>query len=48
MTNPLLELKALGQSAWLDDIDRGQQRSGLFQRLIDQDGITGKSLTPFL
>ena len=24
MTNPLLELKALGQSVWLDDIDRGQ------------------------
>ena len=23
MTNPLLELKALGQSVWLDDIDRG-------------------------
>ena len=34
MTNPLLELKSLGQSVWLDDIDRGQQRSGLFQRLI--------------
>lgn len=23
MTNPLLELKVLGQSVWLDDIDRG-------------------------
>jgi transaldolase len=46
MTNPLLELKALGQSVWLDDIDRGQQRSGLFQRLIDQDGITGATGNP--
>jgi transaldolase len=46
MTNPLLELKALGQSVWLDDIDRGQQRSGLFQRLIDEDGITGATGNP--
>src|SRR6516164_5427744 len=46
MTNPLLELKALGQSVWLDDIDRGQQHSGLFQRLIDQDGITGATGNP--
>ncbi len=46
MTNPLLELKALGQSVWLDDIDRGQQRSGQFQRLIDEDGITGATGNP--
>ncbi len=46
MTNPLLELKTLGQSIWLDDIDRGQQRSGLFQRLIDEDGITGATGNP--
>ena len=36
MTNPLLELKALGQSVWLDDIDRGQLRSGAFGRLIER------------
>jgi transaldolase len=46
MSNPLLELKALGQSVWLDDIDRGQLRSGLFQRLIDEDGITGATGNP--
>src|SRR5215471_15487563 len=46
MTNPLLELKTLGQSVWLDDIDRGQLRSGLFQRLIDEDGITGATGNP--
>jgi len=34
MTNPLLELKALGQSVWLDDIDREQLLSGQFQHLI--------------
>ena len=46
MTNPLLELKTLGQSVWLDDIDRGQQRSGLFQRLMNEDGITGATGNP--
>jgi hypothetical protein len=33
MTNPLLQLKALGQSVWLDDIDRKYLLSGLFRRL---------------
>ena len=33
MANPLLELKVLGQSVWLDDIDRGQLLSGAFERL---------------
>jgi transaldolase len=46
MTNPLLELKALGQSVWLDDIDRGQLRSSLVQRLINEDGITGATGNP--
>src|SRR3989440_11306194 len=46
MTNPLLELRALGQSVWLDDIDRGQLRSGLFRRLIDEDGLSGATGNP--
>src|SRR5436309_7439477 len=46
MTNPLIELKALGQSVWLDDIDRGQLRSGLFGRLIDEDGLSGATGNP--
>ncbi|HEX9134155.1 MAG TPA: transaldolase [Ktedonobacteraceae bacterium] len=46
MTNPLLELKALGQSVWLDDIDRGQLRSGLFERLIVEDGLSGATGNP--
>jgi transaldolase len=46
MTNPLLQLKALRQSVWLDDIDRGQLRSGLFRRLIDDDGLTGATGNP--
>jgi transaldolase len=46
MTNPLRELKALGQSVWLDDIDRGQLRSGLFGRLVDEDGLAGATGNP--
>ena len=46
MTNPLLELKTLGQSVWLDDIDRGQLHSGLFRRLIDEDGLSGATGNP--
>jgi transaldolase len=46
MTNPLGQLKALGQSIWYDDIDRGELRSGLFGRLIDEDGITGATGNP--
>lgn len=46
MTNPLLRLKALGQSVWLDDIDRAQLRSGLFGCLIEEDGLSGATGNP--
>ena len=46
MTNPLLELKTLRQSIWLDDIDRGDLRSGRFGRLIDEDGLSGATGNP--
>ncbi len=46
MTNPLLELKALEQIVWLDDIDRGYLLSGQFQRLIDEDGLSGATGNP--
>src|SRR5438128_5676103 len=46
MTNPLLELKALGQSVWLDDIDRGDLLSGRFKRLIEEDGLAGATGNP--
>ena len=35
MANPLLELKTLGQSVWLDDIDRGQLQDEGVQRFAD-------------
>ena len=46
MTNPLRELEALGQSVWLDDIDREHLRSGLFEQLITQDGLSGATGNP--
>ncbi len=46
MTNPLLELKQLGQSIWLDSIRRGHIRSGGLQKLIDGDGISGETANP--
>ena len=46
MSNRFIQLKALGQSIWLDDIDRGQLRSGLFVRLIDEDGLSGATGNP--
>jgi transaldolase len=46
MTNPLLQLKTQGQSVWYDTIDRGQLVSGLFKRLLDEDGIVGVTSNP--
>src|SRR5215469_3704319 len=46
MANPLLELKALGQSVWYDNVDRSQLISGEFKRLLDEDGIVGVTANP--
>jgi transaldolase len=46
MTNPLLQLKTLGQSVWYDTIDRAQLVSGQFKRLLDEDGIVGVTSNP--
>src|SRR5947209_9746705 len=46
MTNPLLQLKELGQSVWYDNIDRSQLQSGQFQRMLDEDGIVGVTANP--
>ena len=45
-TNPLIEVKHLGQSLWLDYIQRGLLSSGEFQQLIDNDGICGVTSNP--
>src|SRR5438105_3694970 len=44
--NPLLELRKLGQSAWLDDISRRMLREGTLARLIRDDGIAGLTSNP--
>src|SRR5438105_754575 len=44
--NPLLELRKLGQSVWLDDIGRAMLDDGSLARLIEQDGIAGVTSNP--
>jgi transaldolase len=45
-SNPLLELRKLGVSAWLDDIGRGMLNDGSLERLIRDDGIAGLTSNP--
>ncbi|MEX2480736.1 MAG: transaldolase [Gammaproteobacteria bacterium] len=45
-TNPLLRLRELGQSAWLDYIDRNLIESGGLDRLIREDGLAGVTSNP--
>jgi len=44
--NPLLELRKLGQSVWLDDIGRGMLDDGSLARLIRDDGLAGLTSNP--
>jgi transaldolase len=44
--NPLLQLAEFGQSVWYDTIDRAQLQSGLFQRLLAEDGVVGVTANP--
>lgn len=44
--NPLLELKAIGQHVWLDNLSRNLLREGDLQRLIDDDGVDGVTSNP--
>lgn len=43
---PLLKLKALGQSVWLDFIDRALLTGGELSRLIEHDGLAGLTSNP--
>ena len=45
-TNPLLTIKRLGQSIWLDYIQRALLTSGEFQHMIDDDGVSGVTSNP--
>ncbi len=44
--NPLLDLRARGQSIWLDYIRRDLIQSGELKRLIDNDGLRGVTSNP--
>lgn len=44
--NPLLSVKSLGQSLWLDYIERGMFARGEISRLIEQDGLAGITSNP--
>ncbi len=44
--NPLLQLRKLGESAWLDDISRTMIEDGSLGRLIKDDGIAGLTSNP--
>jgi len=46
MTNPLVQLKAAGQSVWLDFVQRSILENGDFKRLVDQDGLSGVTSNP--
>jgi transaldolase len=39
--NPILKLRARGQSVWLDDIHRRMLADGTLARMIETDGLTG-------
>ena len=45
-TNPLQRLKTLGQSIWLDYIQRDLLSSGELQRLVDEEGVSGVTSNP--
>ncbi len=44
--NPLKKLEAFGQSVWMDLLRRGMLKSGEFDRLIAEDGVTGVTSNP--
>jgi len=45
-TNPLLAVTELGQSIWIDHLDRGRLASGEIRRLIAEDHLRGVTSNP--
>ncbi len=45
MTNPISEVKNIGQSIWIDYIRRDMFNSGEFRRFIDM-GVSGMTSNP--
>ena len=46
MSGHLINLKTVGQSVWLDDLGRELLKSGMLDRLIREDGVTGVTTNP--
>ncbi len=46
VSNPLLELRRLGESVWLDDLGRAMLEDGSLARLIREDGVAGVTSNP--
>ena len=46
--NPLLQLKAMGQHVWLDNLSRTLLQEGALQRLMTEDGIDGVTSNPVI
>ena len=46
MANNVKKIHELGQSIWLDFIDRKIMDTGELQKLIDEDGIRGVTSNP--
>ena len=44
--NPLVDLTRLGQSIWIDYLDRGRVASGQLERQIKEDGLRGVTSNP--
>ncbi len=44
--NPLLEVSRLGQSIWIDYLDRQRVTSGEIRRYIEEDGLRGVTSNP--
>jgi transaldolase len=45
-SNPLMQIRALGQSIWLDYIERALLVSGKLAHLVKQDGLAGMTSNP--
>ena len=46
MTTRTYQLKAAGQSLWIDNIQRRELHNGALQKMIDTDGIYGITSNP--
>jgi transaldolase len=46
MSNRLREIEALGQSIWIDNLNRDLLDEGTMRRLVEEDGISGVTSNP--